>query len=519
MSQTTPYAGSLSPTEADLEALIGALLEGETPLSTLALARLILVQRVEQAKAALAARFADTVPYNPRSAYRVGQKLVFTAEDLKVGTVIDIRDGDNTAWYGAYRIIRVQTDDGEQDYAAELTAPHALSTEAALPVASPEQFDVEAILNEHADAISDELDAALTARPDLVRLAGEWFPRELIMGVNQGHINLADAVLDINGGSPLSPAEILEQIGGLGSGTPALQAFSLNYALNQDPRFDEVGPSGQVLWILKHYEPTEVRDKPAALRYAPPQFDLRLVGEDDRAVEAEIDDEYSDLPTQRVTVGKVRLIYPHRRVGTLPLNSQTRAVFPTARRAPRIYITLVDATDGQTFNGWVVPDERYVYGLLPFYEKHKVPLGALLTAKRDTQPGRIVIGFDGPLRAHVEHLNILSVNPEQQPMLTMNTRSIGAPFDLLMLFGIDELKPVEALAQSLNQSRKGLVAILRMLIPPLARLSPQNAVHFKTLYAVINVFRRTAPDLLAATLNGNADFDNPVGQLWKLSDL
>ncbi|MCU0475686.1 MAG: hypothetical protein MUC99_06200, partial [Anaerolineae bacterium] len=291
-----------------------------------------------------------------------------------------------------------------------------------------------------------------------------------------------------------------------------------NDALNRDERFDEVGPSGQVLWTLKRLQPAAVRDKPALLRYAPPQFDVRLVGPDDRAVEAEIDDEYSDLPTQRVTVGKFRLIYPHRRAGTLPLNSQTRAIFPTARRAPRIFITLVDETDGEAFNGWVVPNERYVYGVLPFYEKHKVPLGAVLTARRDTDPGRIRLGFDGPLRSHVEHLTILSANADQ-PLFALSKRTIAPPFDDMMLFGIDELQPVEALAQSFNQARKGLVALLRMLIPPLTRLSPQNAVHFKTLYAVVNVFRRTAPDLLAATLNGNADFDNSVGQLWKLNDL
>jgi hypothetical protein len=88
-----------------------------------------------------------------------------------------------------------------------------------------------------------------------------------------------------------------------------------------------------------------------------------------------------------------------------------------------------------------------------------------------------------------------------------------------MLLGIDELQPVEALAQNMTQSRRTLAAILKALIPPLARLSPQNVAHIKTIYAAVNVLRRTPPGLLMATLNANPDFEDVAGVYWKLSDV
>jgi len=74
------------------------------------------------------------------------------------------------------------------------------------------------------------------------------------------------------------------------------------------------------------------------------------------------------------------------------------------------------------------------------------------------------------------------------------------------------------LAHSLQQSRKALPAVLKLLLPALTRLSPQGVSHFKTIYSAVNVLRRTPPGLLMATLNANPDFENVAGHYWKLSD-
>ena len=515
---TTPYADSLSPTNHEIDSLISVLLERETPLSTADLARLLLEERVETASKALVARFNGVTAYNPAAAYQTGQKLVFPTQDYATATVVGQRVGDNPS-HGAYRVIEVKFDDETaREYAAELTSSHALSVEGEVSFSFPGATLVSAddILAQHSEAIIAELEAALQARSDLVRLVGKWFPRELMMDVNTGHINLADAVLEIMEGGPLTTADILEQIGGLGSEPQALQEFSLNYAMLNDERFDEVGPAGEVLWYLKRMEPAEVREKPAVLRYTPVEYDARYVAEDGLEVEAEIDDELSELPQQAVDTATVRLIYPHRRAGTLPLNSQTRSVFPTARRAPRIYITLVDAKDNETFTGWVVHNEGYVFGLSAFYSKHKLPLGSTLTLRHGQLPGQIVVDFPAH-RPRTEYIPLMSVR-DNHPVFELNTRPIGVSYDDLMILGIDDLQPVEALAHSLQQSRKALPAVLKLLLPALTRLSPQGVSHFKTIYSAVNVLRRTPPGLLMATLNANPDFENVAGHYWKLSD-
>ncbi len=91
----------------------------------------------------------------------------------------------------------------------------------------------------------------LNKNSDLVRIAGTWFVRDLMLDVDIGHLHLAEAALDMNSGGPMTPGEILQQIGGLGDSPEPLQIFSLNFAINRDERFDEVGPAGQILWHFK----------------------------------------------------------------------------------------------------------------------------------------------------------------------------------------------------------------------------------------------------------------------------
>ena len=47
-----------------------------------------------------------------------------------------------------------------------------------------------------------------------------------------------------------------------------LMEFSLNYELQEDPRFDEVGTTGVIAWFLKKLEPQSVLETPLYLRVA-----------------------------------------------------------------------------------------------------------------------------------------------------------------------------------------------------------------------------------------------------------
>ena len=72
---------------------------------------------------------------------------------------------------------------------------------------------------------------------------------------------------------------------------PNLIEFSLDHALQEDPRFDEVGPAGIVAWFLKGLEPESVRETPLYLRYTPMEYDPDSLTEDMLALEESLDDE------------------------------------------------------------------------------------------------------------------------------------------------------------------------------------------------------------------------------------
>ncbi len=51
----------------------------------------------------------------------------------------------------------------------------------------------------------------------------------------------------MNGGEPMTTAALMEQIELPRASNPKLTEFSMNYALQEDGRFDEAGPTGEVL--------------------------------------------------------------------------------------------------------------------------------------------------------------------------------------------------------------------------------------------------------------------------------
>jgi hypothetical protein len=69
--------------------------------------------------------------------------------------------------------------------------------------------------------------------------------------------------------------------------------FSLDLALQEDLRFDEVGPAGEVLWHLHRLEPPEVLEAPVYLRYKEIEHDRDLLTDDMLDLERELDDELS----------------------------------------------------------------------------------------------------------------------------------------------------------------------------------------------------------------------------------
>lgn len=518
------WARSFTVDKGDIEYLTNLLLERETPLTSEALALELIERRLQQEAEEFEERYKDALIYNPSRSYTPGEKLIFPTLDYVTATVMNIRAGENPD-YGTFNVIAVEFDDEDEnndngklrEFAANLKVIHELSenTDVNQPAQSGNQFSAAEILEENPELVG-EIENALHESDDLAYTAGVWFPQDLMIEVHIGHINLAEAVLDINNGGPMSTEQILEEIGGIGKGQLPLQVFSMNHAMYQDSRFDEVGPAGRVLWYLARLEPPEVVNVPSMLRFQPIEHDRSLLTTDMTDLEAEIDDELSSLEAYEIgDHAVITLNYPHRRMGTLPLNAKIRAIFPTALEAPRIRVTLVDNQDQEEIPGWVVRNGNYVFGLDRLYRKHKLPIGAYVTVRKSDDPARIVIDF-AAYRPRTEWIRLVSPK-NNQITFENHKRLIGAEYDDLMILGAEDLPAVDALFKQAQEQRKTLVSILKTVIPELGRLTPQGTVHAKTIYSAVNVLRRCPPGPIFATLVANPDFQNVGGHYWKLA--
>jgi len=513
------WARNFTITKEDLDYLINYMLEKETPMTTRDLSRVLITRRLEVETIALQERFKSARTYRPVEQYAVGDRVVFPQYDYAMATVAGIRPGANPD-YQEFDVISVQFDDPVQhavrtvrEFASNLKTEHLLGAEIAeAETEGVETLSPDEIIQANNGHVQRVLSEALHHNPTIERVAGYWFPKDLVIECDIGTLHLSEAVLDIAGGGPLTTQDIIAQIGNIAEAPVALQVFSLNLALNGDSRFDEVGPAGQVLWYLNRMEPEAVRMTPELLRYTPIDYDDDLLSDDMYDLETELDDEHTEIDFEG-DLKKARsiLIYSHRRAGTLPLNAKNRAIFPRAR-TPRIYVDFVDATDGQKFTGWVVHENKYVYGLLDYYTKHRLPVGTYITAERGDNPGEIVLSYNGH-KPRTEWIRILTPVNNRIAFETKK-RAIGAEFDDLVVIGVDDLEAVDKMAKSYRD--KPLATILRELITELGKASPQGTVHAVTLYSAVNVVRRCAPGPIFATLTANPDFEDMGNHYWKL---
>lgn len=502
----------------DIEYLSNVLLEEETPLTSQQLALQLIEKRLHDQHQQLEEKYKDTLVYNPSHSYKKKQRIIFPALNYAIGTVTGSRPGQN-AEYGEFNVIAVAIEGANghksREFASDLQVPHKLNEAERSDLTTVTNESAEDILSRYSATILPQLDQYLQEKTEFTRITGHWFPKELIPEVDMGSLHLADAVLDLAGGGPLPTIEILEQMGGLPGSTAALQEFALNYMLNEDDRFDEVGPQGEVLWYLNRLEPTEVRETPEVLQYKPVEYDPSLLDAEMLDLEREIADEYSDVRARsNLQEATIALIYPHRRAGTLPLNAATQQIFPKGR-SPRIWVTLVDGQDGEEYTGWVVHSNRYIYGLDAFYQKHELPVGTFVNIRKGDAPDKVIVTFNA-YRARTEWTRLLT--PDGGKIAFENEkRAIGADYDDLMIIGVDDITAVDQLFKDTRQQKKTLSAILKMVIPPLGRLVPQGTVHAKTIYSAVNVVYRCPPGPIFATLHTNPDFEYLGGHYWKLA--
>ena len=514
---STDYWTDLQITQQDVEFLHNHLFELETPLTARELVAVFVNERIRAERLATQQRRqAGGKTYVPKESYQVGDDLIFPALNWKHGKVTSVRAGTNPE-IGPFDVLTVDLGNGAERFFAANLADHALNDQ---PVTVEEEgFDANTVLQEHGSALEKKIEEAFRAGDEIVRIAGRWFPRALLVDVNVGHLNLAEAVLDMAGGEPLPTSALLNDVALPEGVNPKLAEFSLNYALQEDQRFDEVGPAGEVLWCLRRLEPEEVREIPLHLRYAPIEYDRAVLTTQMLNLTAQLDDELSPFDASQgadVKEVTVSLIYPHLRSGTLPLSSRVRPLFPTAYESPRVRFTLVDGRTKQRMPGWVVREHGYVFGLREWYKANELMPGSLVRIRRGERPGEVLIEAK-TYRSTKDWVRTVIVGTDGGMVFALLKQPISAEFNDRMAFAIPSMEAVDQLW--LQDRKRPFDKLVADMIREMSKLTPQGHVHAQELYSAVNIVRRVPPEPLMALLASREEFTH-VGDLhFRLTEL
>lgn len=510
------YWADFEVDDEDLEFIYNLLLEREAPLTTDEMVVPLVEQKLKRLeKQRQEAAAAEVKIYRPAERYQVGEKVAFPLLEGRVGTVVAVRPGDNPE-IGPFEVIEVAFEEngGRKEFAASLEN-HKLNQ---VPTQPPEALStVEGVLERYGKTLKARLEERLNRQEDIVRIAGRWFPRALLIEFHEGHLNIAEAVLDVAGGGPLPTSALLEHLELPPNVDPLLAEFSLDYALQEDERFDEVGPAGQVLWYLRRLEPPEVLFTPPRLEYEPVPYDRDLLTPELLDLERRLEDELSPQEPPEEPVDEVTLpvLFPHWRVGTLPLSARLSTLFPTAYEAPRVRFILVDGHTGEKFPGWVVRAERYVFGLDEWYRRHEVPAGGLVKVRRGEAPGEVVVEAVDRRRRN-DWIRTAVVSDTGRIGFTMLKQPVGTAYDELMVVGVMDREALDEAWLKGPQRNLPLDRLVAEVFRELAKLNPQAAVHAQALYSGVNVLRRLPPGPIFAELVQRPYYEHVGDLYWRL---
>ncbi len=273
------YWESFSLHEEDVEFLYNHLIETETPLTSSELLIVLVEDRIRREKEAIEKRrSAGGEIYLPKKGYKKGQTIIFPALGWLRGDVVSQRSG-RSADQTTFDVIQVEFAEGHtREFAINLDE-HRLNNPGAFEE-EVGQLNPQKVLRDYGKSLISQLESGLQNNDEFISIAGRWFPRALLVDVNVGHLNLAEAVLDLEGGGPLPTNRLLETLEMPSEVNQRLVEFSLDYALWKDDRFDEVGPAGKVLWFLTRLEPKEVIETPHFLKYQQVDYDRSWLVDD-----------------------------------------------------------------------------------------------------------------------------------------------------------------------------------------------------------------------------------------------
>lgn len=512
------YWETLEITEEDLEFLYNQLLEIETPQTSTELAEILINERIRQEIILLKNhQLKAGTTYFPKDKHKIGDILRFPKLELMEGQVIGVRKGRNPE-YSLFDVLEVDFGTGVVRNFAAGIEDHILNNAIELPIDDP-SLEPGTVSRKYRDTIAARLTKKFSTVPDLVQIAGAWFPRSLLVDVNIGFLNLAEAALEVETGGPLSTKSILEQIDLPTDVNLKLTEFSMNLALQEDGRFDEVGPTGETLWFLKRFEPDEVQNPPLYLRYTPLKIEVSPSEADLSALNCLVFDELEaegDLPSKQNEI-TVSLNFPHWRSGSIPLSRSIARLFPTAYEAPKVKFTFIDEVTQKEYSGWVVRSHRYVVGIKEWYEEKGMIPGSLFTIKQGKIPGKVVIQALTK-RTTKEWIRTVLIGTDGGIVFTMLKQQISNEYDERMAIAIPDIKSLDALWEQPSQKRSTLELSIMNMMRELVKLSSQGHVHAQELYAAVNIIRRCPPRIILGVL-GNQPNVIHLGDLYfRLND-
>lgn len=505
----------------DIAGVYELILDSGRQRSASDLAYSVIEKHCRSEETAIQAELTKGEAFQPKDRYEEGQQIVFPSLDLATGTVVGKREGHNPE-YGEFEVIQVAFDGQEKarEFASGLSGEHKLNRgEGEADIWSSGDLQSPAVLLERiGSAVEQKLVASLRDHDEFVQVGDTWFLSELLVNVHPGQLNIAEALIEVRG-MPLPTVELIPDLDMPAEAPAEVLALSLNLALAADSRFGNVGDSGRDIWYLRRLTPPNVTSPPQRLLVRDEPYERQSLPNEllmiERQIEDEGRDEDVDTPTRPSYRTTIALIYPHWRCGTLPLTAQTRGLFPepTARHSP---IVLIDGQSGSRMQGWVVHEQRFVFGLEGWYRRHKLPAGVIIKLERTRDPRVITVDFE--TRTLKRPWVRVAAVQDDALVFQMRKMPIACDFDEHLVLGDADPKATDELWAEVEASGESLYDVMLRVMPEIVKLSPQATVHAKTIYSAVNVLRRTPPGPVFAHLATEPCFVAMGGGYWTFDE-
>lgn len=516
------YWANLEITASDLQLLANYLFEKEEPLSIDGLVQVLINHRLAEREAERQSKLESAGEvYLPGNTYEVGTKLRFPEYDWKQATVLSVRPGDNVA-LGNFSVSEVEFEDGTRRFFATNLPDHALNTKVYKNLDDEIEDPLE-IHNIYAPALRTKLRKALEKQLELIRIGDTWFPRSLLIDIGKGHLNLAEAILDAHEGGPLGIEPLMKELElNAEPQNQKLFEFSLNYALQEDPRFDEVGTTGEISWFLKRLEPASVLEPPIYIRSNTIVPLADQLDEESYKLLYDLDDELSFTNEEidevdRVDSVTLTLTYPHWRSGSIPVTPNSNRVLPSALESENVKISFIDKESKQPISAWLVRSHNYVIGLGEWFEEQNLIPGSNIEISSTKHPGTMLISAEKK-RSNKEWIKTVLIGADGGLVFALLRQPIYAGFNERMAIAITDREGLDKIWQDRQVRNIPIKSDVFRMMNELSKLNSQHHVHFIDLYAAINVIRRTPPMELLEALVSNPEIIHVGDHYYHLAD-